>query len=81
MPRFFFDIDDGHQAARDHEGISLADEAQAKILALQTLTDVICSSTEPCQTRLYAVTVRRSDHAVYARATVRMTTDWDEVQT
>jgi len=68
MPRYFFDIKDGGEFARDDEGLELPDRQAVKVEAARSLADMakhaIWSNAKTIQDRRIAIEVRDEHGAV-----------------
>ncbi|MBR0707976.1 DUF6894 family protein [Bradyrhizobium liaoningense] len=68
MPRYYFDLHDGHGVAEDEEGMELSSMRQVQEEAARSLADMIreaSSDTLDSKSRRWAVEVRDENGSVF----------------
>lgn len=58
MPRYYFDIIDGHESGEDAEGLELPDLEAARDKALATLGEIARDELPDGDNREFAITIR-----------------------
>jgi len=78
MPRYFIDTSDGDRSLRDEEGIELADDAAARLSALDALPDMARDVIPDGDERRLSVCVRNAESEVIYHATLTLAGRWEQ---
>ncbi|KRD95850.1 hypothetical protein ASE63_12605 [Bosea sp. Root381] len=77
MPRYFIDTSDGDRSILDEEGIDLADDAAARLSALDALPDMARDVIPDGDERRLSVSVRNAEGEVIYHATLTLAGHWE----
>lgn len=78
MPRYFFDIDDGHRTTRDYEGHEFPDRSAVRDEALRALPTIIADELPDSDRRIFSVKVRDERDVTVYFVTLTLVAEWLE---
>ena len=76
MPRYYFDVDDGHGLVIDEDGQDVASAEEVRFLALDALPDIVRDAMPNGDERTFLIMVRESSGEYLFEATLALTTHW-----
>ncbi len=78
MPRFYFDVDDGHRQASDKEGTELSSREEARREAIAILPDIAREVLPDGDRWAFICRVRDAKGTVIFKATLLLTAEWTD---
>jgi hypothetical protein len=76
MPRFYFDINDGHRLTHDDKGQHFASREQARVAAIAVLPDIARDEIANGDTRVFSVQVRDDAGGTIFEASLSLQARW-----
>ena len=76
MPRYFFDVFDGHRTTRDELGLDVADLSQVRHEAIDALPDVAREQLPDGDDTAFFVLVRDESGQQIFKATLALKAEW-----
>ncbi len=78
VPRYFFDTDNGDYLHRDEDGVELADDEAARVMAQAALPDMANDALPNGERRAFSVKVRNPPDTVLYTVCLTLVGEWHD---